>query len=69
MPTIVLVKPVPYDHIEVGDVIVFDHRGTLIAHRAIRQDKKGRWITKGDNADHEDKWPVTSFDYRGIAVQ
>jgi signal peptidase I len=69
VPSVVLVLPRPYGEIEIGDIIVFDNAGTLVAHRAIRQDKKGRWITKGDNVDVEDKWPITAFDYRGVAVQ
>jgi hypothetical protein len=68
-PEIVLVKPVPFDHVEIGDIIVFEYSGRLVAHRTIRKTKNGNWVTMGDNTSREDKWPVTPSKYRGIAVQ
>jgi signal peptidase I len=68
-PEVVLVKPVPFGHVEVGDIIVFEYSGRLIAHRTIRKTKNGNWVTMGDNTNREDAWPVTPNSYRGIAVQ
>jgi len=62
--TAVLVKPIPFANIEPGDVIVFDYKGKLIAHRAIRK-LNGRWLTQGDNMSKRDSIRVSISNYRG----
>lgn len=45
----VRVSPVNYDALQVGDVIVFENGGRLVAHRLLKIDvSKGWFISKGD---------------------
>ena len=64
-PTAVLVKPIPYDKIQAGDIVVFKYRNTLIVHRAVS--KLGdAWMTQGDNLQKRDSMKVTRASYQGL---
>jgi signal peptidase I len=63
---IVMVEPLEFEKVVIGDVIVFEHRGTLIAHRVIRINQDGNFITKGDNPRaRQDPFPISRISYRG----
>ena len=64
-PTAVLVKPVPYDNIEAGDIVVFKYRNRLIVHRAVKK-VSGVWLTQGDNLKKRDSMKVTRTSYQGL---
>ena len=63
-PIAVLVKPVPFDDVSAGDIIIFSYRNNLVVHRAVK--KIGRaWLTQGDNLKNRDSMKVTRATYRG----
>ncbi|MCC9205450.1 signal peptidase I [Arthrobacter sp. zg-Y769] len=70
--TFLVVKPVPFDELRVGDVITFQIESgssAVITHRitAISPSQSGEttFITKGDNNDVEDELPVREVQVRG----
>lgn len=52
-----------------GDVIFFlSSEGTPVIHRCVGQEDNGRFITKGDNNDHEDYDRVTKDQVQGKVI-
>jgi len=67
---VVIVRQVPPEEIQVGDVILFRHNRAAIVHRVVAiQEQNGQrvFITKGDNNNTLDD-PVTPEEYGGRAV-
>lgn len=54
--SIVVVAPVAYDDVKVGDIVTFTRPidDATVAHRVIRIDRFGRIWTKGDSAERND---------------
>jgi signal peptidase I len=66
---IVMVEPLEFENVVINDVIVFEHRGSLIAHRVIKINKDGNFITKGDNPKaRQDPFPISRISYRGRVI-
>lgn len=70
--TLLVVKPAPFDSLEVGDVVTYQlesGRPGVITHRieSIAADQQGRrtLVTRGDNNDVADEKPVTEVQLRG----
>lgn len=70
--TFLVVKPTPYNELQVGDVVTYQMESgkpAVITHRIISfgTDQAGNrtLITKGDNNDIEDEQPVTELQVRG----
>lgn len=70
--TLVVVKPVDADEIEVGDVITFQRKSgesAVVTHRvtavAVGLDGKARFTTQGDDNQTPDKEPVEPVQVRG----
>ncbi len=67
---LVLVRRVPIEQVKVGQVVVFHHGWTRIAHRVIAIQEQGGervLITQGDNNNVPDA-PVTAQDLEGVVV-
>lgn len=67
---VVIVRQVPPEQVQVGDVILFKGKGGSIVHRVVEiqeQDGQRIFITKGDNNNTLDD-PVTPEEYGGKAV-
>jgi signal peptidase I len=58
------VKRVPH----VGDFILFQHHGSNVVHRLVRQTATGEWITRGDANSTDDPWQVKSREIHGIII-
>jgi signal peptidase len=71
-PEVILIKPIPYEQVEVGDMVAFQlHRKSpIILHRVIKIQKSGDLVTKGDN-DPKGKTikTIKQKHYRGVGVQ
>jgi len=71
---LIIVESATIDQIKVGDIITFDSHMEdwgIIAHRAIEVTEKNGEIavyTKGDNAEHEDRWYVSDSDLTGKVI-
>ncbi len=54
--SVVVVAPVAYDEIKVGDIITFTRPidDATVAHRVIKIDRYGRIWTQGDSAERND---------------
>lgn len=70
--TFLVVKPVPYEELRVGDIITYQIESgspAVITHRisAIGADQNGEIVftTKGDNNDVEDELPVREIQVKG----
>lgn len=70
--TFLVVKPVPFEELRVGDVITYQiesGKPAVITHRissiSATQTGERQFITKGDNNDIEDERPVTELQVRG----
>ena len=63
-PIAVLVKPVPFDDVSAGDIVIFSYRNNLIVHRAVKKIGNA-WLTQGDNLKNRDSMKVTRAIYRG----
>jgi signal peptidase I len=60
----IIVKEVPFNSLEVGDIITFERPdGSLNTHRIIAFAEYGA-ITQGDNASFADASPVNAFTYK-----
>ena len=60
---LVLIADCNIEQIKVGDIIQYQMRDYTIIHRVVRVKNKGNkinLITKGDNNNNEDKYPVTT---------
>lgn len=58
----ILVKEVPQNEINVGDIVSFSQGGTNVTHRIVemfKEDGIQKYTTKGDNNNTEDKEKVT----------
>ena len=64
-PTVVLVKPLPYNTIKPGDIIVFSYRNRLVVHRAVKK-LGGDWLTHGDSLGRRDPMRMSYSSYRGM---
>ncbi len=62
---IIVTKP-DRDNLKVGDVITFMENGYSVTHRIIGIDEEGKFITKGDFNNIEDKKHVAKEDVVGI---
>lgn len=51
-----------------GEIVVFEHRGSLVVHRVVGVLKGGRVRTKGDANTSLDPWPVDEEAVRGEVV-
>lgn len=49
----IVIEAVRPEQVCVGEILVYEARGSLIAHRAERREH-GTWITRGDSADRSD---------------
>jgi len=67
--SLIIVKKGNYNEIKAGDVISFKSPGIEknVCHRVVRIED-GKFITKGDNNQHEDSGYVTESDYVGKVV-
>jgi phage repressor protein C with HTH and peptisase S24 domain len=63
---LLLVVPFPMENLRVGDVIIRESQGRLLAHR-IYEISDYIW-TKGDNMPAPDPTPVTGRNYRWLVV-
>jgi signal peptidase I len=65
---ILQIVPTPYEELQVGDVIAWEHRGSLIGHRIVEITDYGIY-TKGDNPkSRRDPFPITRISYRGQVI-
>jgi signal peptidase I len=64
--TVLLTEPAPFENLQVGDIVVFRHRGTgaRIVHRILERRGSGYW-TKGDHNARMDDELVTRENYLG----
>ena len=58
---------IPFDSLQVGDVVAFDSRGKSIAHRIVGRDGAG-YRTKGDGNTSGDAAPLMATDLIGKVV-
>ena len=62
---------IDYKYLRAGRTVAFQiaHDGIteIVAHRLVRMDEHGEWITRGDNNKENDPWRVTSSNYLGVA--
>ena len=70
--TFLVVKPVPFEELRVGDIITYQiesGNAAVITHRitsvSAAQNGELQFITKGDNNDAEDELPVREVQVRG----
>ena len=63
---VVLIIPIKFEQVEVGDVVAFQSMRGMVLHRVVERDEKRLW-TKGDNNRDGDPWPVRKGDYLGLA--
>ena len=70
--TFLVVKPVPFEELKVGDIITYQIESgspTVITHRisSVTAEQSGEivFITKGDNNDVEDELPVREVQVKG----
>jgi len=70
--SVVIVKDVPADRAEVGDVITYrDDGGNLVTHRVIKKhvaSESLRFVTKGDANENPDAEPVYRGDFVGVVT-
>ena len=65
---VIIVKEVPQSQISKNDIIAFYQNGEIITHRIvdiIKIDETTKYVTKGDNNQHEDKQLVTYEEIEG----
>ena len=65
---IAIIKEIKADKLNVGDIIAFRSGNSVITHRIIEKDGE-EFITKGDNNNTEDRYPVKSESIEGIYVR
>ncbi|MEY4323673.1 MAG: hypothetical protein RL410_1454, partial [Actinomycetota bacterium] len=51
-----------------GDFVLFQHRGSNVVHRLVRQTATGEWITRGDANSTDDPWRARSRDIHGVVI-
>jgi signal peptidase I len=64
---VLLVKPINYEHIKTGMLIVFSNRERIIAHVVVAEDANG-YITKGINNSEVDRRSVREQDLIGVVI-
>ncbi|MDO4990557.1 MAG: signal peptidase I, partial [Eubacteriales bacterium] len=53
--SLVLVRPVESEDVEIGDIIAFDSNGSVVTHRVVaNRTFEGKFVTKGDANEEED---------------
>lgn len=64
--TVLLTEPAPFKDLQIGDIVVYRHRGTglRVAHRIIERRDGGYW-TKGDRSRRMDDDLVTETNFIG----
>ncbi len=62
---VVLVQPIPFSSVSVGDIVAYRTFGGDVLHRVVSRTEKCLY-TKGDNASREDGVCVRRGDYLGI---
>lgn len=64
--TVLLSEPAPFGKLQIGDIVVFHHRGSgaRVVHRIIERRDGGYW-TKGDRSARMDDELVTKENYIG----
>ena len=65
---VIIVKEVPQSQISKNDIIAFYQNGEIITHRIVdtmKIDGTTKYVTKGDNNQHEDKQLVTYEEIEG----
>jgi signal peptidase I len=62
-----LVRRIPVDRIQTGDIVVYERDGALIGHRVVRQHRDLSVITQGDQNVQAD-FPVDAASIRGVVV-
>jgi hypothetical protein len=64
--TVLLTEPAPFRDLQIGDIVVFRHRGTglRVVHRIIERRDGGYW-TKGDRSRRMDDDLVTEANFIG----
>lgn len=64
---ILLAVPFPFENLRLGDIIIWESQGQLVAHRIYEISGASMW-TKGDNMPAPDEIPVTKESYRGLVI-
>ena len=64
---LLLAIPFQAENLRVGDIIVWESQGQLVAHRIYEISGASMW-TKGDNMPAPDQTPVTKESYRGLVI-
>jgi signal peptidase I len=62
-----LVRRIPVEKIQTGDIIVYEQDGTLVGHRVVRRCRGLSVITQGDHNPQVD-FPVKAASIRGVVV-
>jgi signal peptidase I len=62
-----LVRRIPREKIQTGDIIVYEQDGALVGHRVVRRRRDLSVITQGDRNLREDL-PVNAASIRGVVV-
>jgi signal peptidase len=54
------------DHIEVGDIAVFQLNGSIVTHRVVAIEDDGSYVTQGDANPSPDRWDPESVEVVGV---
>jgi len=54
------------DHVEVGDIAVFQVNGAIVTHRIIDIDSDGNYVTRGDANPSPDRWDPEDVEVVGV---
>lgn len=54
------------DHVEVGDIAVFQVNGSIVTHRIVDIDADGNYVTQGDANPSPDRWDPNEVDIVGV---